>query len=97
MEQLKPCPFCGGKAQMKMWGARIGDTRCWYAYCPKCHARTDGYEQPEDIEYSPNPFAVLEETIARAAALWNARAQEQAPNTAPTCGPDYCELEADDG
>ena len=94
--ELKPCPFCGGKAYMKMRRAYIGPGRSWYARCSKCHAKTDDYEEPDDIEYSSNPFAVLEKTIADAAAVWNKRAQEQAPNTAPTCGPDYCDLEADD-
>ena len=81
---------------MKMRRAYIGPGRSWYARCSKCHAKTDDYEEPDDIEYSSNPFAVLEKTIADAAAVWNKRAQEQAPNTAPTCGPDYCDLEADD-
>lgn len=153
MEQLKPCPFCGGEAYMRMRRAYAGTGRSWYACCSKCYAKTDGYEEPGDIENSLNPFAVLEETIADAAALWNARVQEQAQSETPVihahwisdnydvmcshcdaryendivntpinqhgatifaglehcphcgaimdeaeheCGPDYCELEADD-
>lgn len=37
MPELKPCPFCGGKAEMKKaWGHAEG----WYIKCNKCKMKT---------------------------------------------------------
>ena len=74
MEQLKPCPFCGGKA--------LGPKDGWphMIICEGCGASVKGFKYAE---------AGAMEAIEK----WNRRATDEA---APTCGPDYCDLEADD-
>ena len=39
--ELKPCPFCGGKAVVKATTKRNGFT-IW-CECSKCYAKTEGY------------------------------------------------------
>ena len=35
-EQLKPCPFCGGQAEL----TECPDTLRWFIFCCKCNAST---------------------------------------------------------
>ena len=35
-DELKPCPFCGGKAMMVNWDAD-------WVECSVCHARSEGF------------------------------------------------------
>lgn len=39
--KLKPCPFCGGRAQMNYAGAQK------LILCPKCLIRTESYDTYE--------------------------------------------------
>lgn len=40
--ELKPCPFCGGKAEVK----QFANPKNWYCIeCTNCGCRTDGYRQ----------------------------------------------------
>ena len=41
MAELKPCPFCGGKAEMKSY------TRFWVA-CDDCLSETSTYSTKEE-------------------------------------------------
>lgn len=41
LPQLKPCPFCGGKAQLKPMGGK-GSTHAWIE-CSKCEAEINWY------------------------------------------------------
>ena len=34
-DELKPCPFCGGKAKLKTYG----DRDVFWAECPKCYVK----------------------------------------------------------
>lgn len=63
---LKPCPFCGGKA-------RIGSIRDgMHAYCQECHAAgAPAFHGPGRKD---NPL----DTDERARAAWNTRATDQA-------------------
>lgn len=82
MEELKPCPFCGGEAEMiaakkfkmePLWpnGAEQPDEyNCWVK-CKKCHTVCGAVEYP---------------TEAEAAAAWNRRAApENKPLTCEGC------------
>jgi len=37
-EELKPCPFCGGKAVLNEYNGR--EDTCYYIECPHCHIST---------------------------------------------------------
>lgn len=61
--ELKPCPFCGGKAEMftpRIFGEWVG---YHYVACQKCHARTSG-------------FMPKKRTKKLAAIYWNRRASK---------------------
>ena len=63
MTELKPCPFCGGKAVLSHkteW-----DEKCSYVYCTTCSIRTAGV--PVSSEYSSDEKAVK---------VWNRREGE---------------------
>ena len=69
MEELKPCPFCGGEAEFVRTFVKAGYEWCdgFHVRCKACEARTgdilyDGKLQPNDEEY------------VQAAGLWNRRA-----------------------
>ncbi len=72
--ELKPCPFCGGKA--------LGPTDAWphMITCERCGASVKGFKYAGAGAY---------EAIVK----WNKRTTDE---EAPTCGPDCCDLEADD-
>lgn len=40
MEQLKPCPFCGGNAILCINTNKITEESVFYVYCKKCLSRT---------------------------------------------------------
>ena len=63
MSKLKPCPFCGGKAEVKK--ATFGDNR-GYAFitCKSCEASTKHFNKSLD-------FCAVEE----ATKAWNRRAE----------------------
>lgn len=42
MDQLKPCPFCGGEAKIKSSSA-FGLIPCVYVQCQKCGVRTGNW------------------------------------------------------
>ena len=63
IDELKPCPFCGGEAQRDSNNAHNGDRMDeweWFSvYCPNCFcAQTPQYKTP-----------------AEAIAAWNRRAR----------------------
>ena len=85
MEQLKPCPFCGGE-NIKMMHKDIGFIG-WngfgakkikyqsYAMCNKCYSKG----APATCEYEVDTErgrAVLEENDQKAATAWNRRAED---------------------
>ena len=41
MDELKPCPFCGGKAEVdRTWWWEEWE---YYVYCSQCHVKTAKY------------------------------------------------------
>lgn len=64
MTELKPCPFCGGKA--KLDHGRIGITETSYVRCEKCWSK--GQSITESVRYSSD---------AEAIKAWNRRVGEQ--------------------
>ena len=64
--ELKPCPFCGGKAVVK------ATTKKWFIIwceCSKCYAKTEGY--CPNIEKEDSSLANIEECKNKAIELWN--------------------------
>lgn len=41
MDELKPCPFCGGEAELSKSGLR-------FAFCVECYAKTDHMKTLDD-------------------------------------------------
>ena len=82
-EKLKPCPFCGGEAEL-CYGPGLGTASCrgyaLYASCNDCGAKSPGLWQ----EKKPEPNDLLWKD---AADEWNNRSGE----AAETCGKAYCE------
>ena len=64
MEELKPCPFCGGEAVIREWYIRGTANRKHYRVeCKNCGARCTAWEYNR---------------INKAIAAWNRRAGEEA-------------------
>lgn len=63
--ELKPCPFCGGKAHM-LGGAFFSVHRC--VECRRCGART--------MDYKSETWRDAERM---AAIAWNRRAEDEVP------------------
>lgn len=82
MDELKPCPFCGGDRVKLMLEHDRDAGRCWYVGCEKCYARgasfseSHGDRQNGDIAYSQ-----IVTTWKHATKAWNRREGEQDGNT----------------
>lgn len=67
-DELKPCPFCGGEAEIS-WYARVSssDAAGYFVECISCSASGEGFdiqgEMPDRIEY----------TKSKAISAWNTR------------------------
>ena len=72
MAELKPCPFCGGKAYLEKSHRAFVDsktTRVAFVRCTKCHARSG---RTELGEYGFSSFSI--EACMDAVDAWNRRA-----------------------
>lgn len=70
MSELKPCPFCGGKAEYKTYMSQptlfSSSKRHIYYICGDCEAQTKAFR--ESVHYSAEE---------KAAEAWNRRVGEQ--------------------
>ena len=69
-EELKSCPFCGGKSVIKAVNKNYGLT-IW-CQCNKCGARTEGYCPNTNKE--DETMESIEQCKNKAVILWNRRA-----------------------
>ena len=71
MPELKPCPFCGGKAQIVF----DGKDATWFIRCEDCYAKSEGWSNgnasPEDL------FFAIEEAVEAAVNAWNRRVTDE--------------------
>lgn len=76
MNDLKPCPFCGGKAEICSDVNRIMG-KFWYIRCKKCYCRGSGiYESGRKLE-PQEEYAAIIGAWEKAIESWNRRAGEQ--------------------
>lgn len=68
--ELKPCPFCGGKASLKAKTKNIGEFVTW-CECDKCHAKIDGYYA--DIKREDISIENIERCKIKTIEDWNRR------------------------
>ena len=73
MTELKPCPFCGGKANVNMKIISKNDFSI-YVSCSKCRARTDGY--CPTVTKEECALESIEKCKALAIEKWNRRVNE---------------------
>lgn len=70
MEELKPCPFCGGKAKLRATTTRTYPNHCkhycYYCYCEKCFATGQSFSDYDDDGSS----------VFKAIEAWNRRAND---------------------
>lgn len=62
MKELKPCPFCGGEAEMQH---AMGE---WWALCPICKANVDGKNTEQRAVEAWNSRAAT--TIGKEQTRW---------------------------
>ena len=56
-DELKPCPFCGGEAEMCSHSDRAG--KYWYIGCKNCFSRGSGYyESLSTLKENEEFFAI---------------------------------------
>ena len=75
MENIKPCPFCGGKGEVKAAKKDYIGFTIW-CECEKCYAKTSGYCP----ELKDESVALENIDICRDKAIkaWNRRANDEA-------------------
>ena len=73
MKELKPCPFCGGEAEICSAFENKFLGKYWYVRCKICHSRSsDVYESLTELE--PNQeYEAIKKAWSKAIKIWNGR------------------------
>lgn len=70
--ELKPCPFCGGKAELEH---NIGSSS-WFIQCGDCTARNEGWCNRTNGN-GKEVYESIIECVETAAEAWNRRATDE--------------------
>lgn len=70
MGELKPCPFCGGKAKIMRKGSRSGKIRSYSVDCPECLANGPVFWV---ADWHRTPFIAQEKAVR----AWNKRKEDE--------------------
>ena len=75
--ELKPCPFCGGEAEICSAFENQFLGKYWYVRCKICYSRGSGiYESGKELE--PNQeYEAIRGAWKRAIEVWNRRVGEK--------------------
>jgi len=75
MIKLKPCPFCGGEAEVERQGT---SRQSCIISCTECGCRHEGPDEYEQCGYQWNMRDTPTTSLARHKLLWQAEAVETA-------------------
>ncbi len=77
MEELKPCPFCGGEAEICLGCDNKIFGKYWFVRCKTCYSRSsDAYESRSEL--GPNQvYETIKEAWDKAIKAWNRRASDE--------------------
>lgn len=73
MDELKPCPFCGGKAILSFGKNNHMSHRIWVS-CTKCYVSFSGYSP--NLGNPQEALENIERCRVKAAEQWNRRASD---------------------
>lgn len=75
-EHLKCCPFCGGKAELRVAEHPLATGEFMVrVYCTKCHCVSRAYDTGKTMGFRniPSKYVTLEEAEEKAMETWNER------------------------
>ena len=72
--ELKPCPFCGGEAEMCSNSDREG--KYWYIRCKNCSSRGSGYYESLSALKEYEEFFAIQRAWGNAIKAWNRRTKD---------------------
>ena len=72
---LRACPFCGGKAELKVADHPFGDCLVVRVNCSECHCESNSYQTGMTLGFPGHPSrnVMLGEAKEKAREAWNRR------------------------